>query len=240
MKLYAYCLTENPDDLTISLSGISNAKVRLLRIEDLGVLVSDSEMDAVPVTRENALTHAAVLGSVLDRTTPLPFRFGTLLTEPQLINYITARKPALKAKLAHVRGCVEMNVKIIQQLPKEDEAQTEDVDSQQGPGTAFLAQKRRELLGDEHRSTYAAGLSALVRETLDGMIKDEQVALRPSERLVLAAAHLVEHSNIQEYRQKIADTVQAHPELHFLVSGPWPPYSFANIELEFPTHFGVT
>jgi len=30
------------------------------------------------------------------------------------------------------------------------------------------------------------------------------------------------------------------PELHFLTSGPWPPYTFANIDLEFETQFGVS
>jgi hypothetical protein len=29
-------------------------------------------------------------------------------------------------------------------------------------------------------------------------------------------------------------------ELRFLTSGPWPPYSFANIDLEFKTQFGVS
>jgi len=30
------------------------------------------------------------------------------------------------------------------------------------------------------------------------------------------------------------------PDLHFLLSGPWPPYSFANIELDVKTQFGVS
>ncbi len=70
-------------------------------------------LTSVPVTRENALSHAAVVRSVLDRTTPLPFRFGTIVTEQQLRSYISSRKPALETKLALVRGCVEMSVKII-------------------------------------------------------------------------------------------------------------------------------
>ena len=242
MKLYAYCLAEGLDRLADSPSGISGATVSLLTIEDLGVLVSNSEMDAVPVTRENALVHAAVVRSVLDRTTPLPFRFGTLIAEQQLRNYITARKEAIKTKLTHVRGCVEMNVKIIQQSSKDQDArQTEHEPAvSRGPGTAFLAQKRREIIGDERRAAQAAELSTVVREILHGLIRDEQVVLRPSERLVLAAAHLVERAGVQPYRARMAEAFKQRPELHFLVSGPWPPYSFANIELEFPTQFGVT
>jgi len=57
---------------------------------------------------------------------------------------------------------------------------------------------------------------------------------------LFAAAHLVERSTVQAYREKVSEAVKRRPELHFLVSGPWPPYSFANIELEFLTQFGVT
>ena len=72
------------------------------------------------------------------------------------------------------------------------------------------------------------------------LVRDEHVTVRPSERLLLAAAHLVERVNIQKYRARVAEARQNRPELHFLVSGPWPPYTFANIELEFKTQFGVS
>jgi hypothetical protein len=240
MKLYAYCLTEGLDALYHSPPGISDAKVSLLKHDELGVLVSNCEIDVVPITRDNALAHAAVVRSVLDRTTPLPFRFGTLVDEQQLRSYLTARKSALQTQLAHVRGCVEMNVKIIQQVQNDEPPLREHRHAPEGPGTAFLAEKRREIIGDERKAEQAAELSGLVRQALEGLIKDEQVTLRPSERLVFAAAHLIERSGVQAYRENMSEAVKQRPELHFLVSGPWPPYSFANIELEFLTQFGVT
>jgi hypothetical protein len=91
MKLYAYCLVEDSDAVDANVSGISSAPVRLLQIDEFAVMVSDFDADTITVTRENALDHAAVVRSVLDRTTPLPFRFGTLVTEQQLRSYIVAR-----------------------------------------------------------------------------------------------------------------------------------------------------
>ena len=102
MKLYVYCLVEGVDELNGPVLGISGVPVRLQMLEDLGVLVSDFNADAVPVTRENAMVHAAVVRSVLDRTTPLPFRFGTLVTEQQLRSYVAARKLALGTSATHV------------------------------------------------------------------------------------------------------------------------------------------
>ena len=222
--------------------GISGAPVRVLESENLSVLVSDLNEDSVPVTRDNALAHAAVVRSVLDRTTPLPFRFGTIVTEEQLRSYLSTHNPALENKLASVRGCVEMSVKIIWEnsAAKQPETHDETQAGTQGVGTNFLAEKRRQIIGDEERVTEATGISTWLHESLSGLIKEEQVTIRPTERLVLAAAHLIEREKIAQYRKKAAETCQNRPDLHFLLSGPWPPYSFANIELEFKTQFGVS
>jgi len=239
MKLYVYCLAEGVDALDQPLSGINDAPVRVVKAEELAVLVSDLDVDAVPVTKENALDHAAVVRSILHRTTPLPFRFGTLVSEEQLKSYIAARKPALEAKLAHVRDCVEMSVKIICDASTADEVTERKSDKAEGAGAKFLAEKRREILGNEHRTAEAQKVSTWLLETVSGLTRDEQVTLRSTERLFLSAAHLVERSKIEQYRSKITESRVNRPELRFLLSGPWPPYSFANIELEFKTQFGV-
>ena len=238
MKLYVYCLVEDMNNLSGAVRGISGAPVRLQRLEDLGVLVSDSNAEAVPVTRENAMAHAAVVRSVLDRTTPLPFRFGTLVTEQQLSSYVSARKPALETSLALVRGCVEMSAKIIWEVSGDEQEQR--LESAQGAGAMFLAAKRREILGSELRAAQAKEISTWLHETLSGLTRSEKVDTQFSEKLFLAAAHLVERPNLQRYREKMAAAREARPDLHFLLSGPWPPYSFANIELEFKTQFGVS
>jgi hypothetical protein len=242
MKLYAYCLASGIDSLPSPVQGISAAPVRLLKMENLVVLVSDLDMDAVPVTRENALTHAAVVRSVLDQATPLPFRFGTLVNEQQLKNYISARKPALESKLEMVRGCVEMSVKIIWDFLDDDEPEPpkEYQDNKQGVGAKFLAEKRREILGDERRSAQAEEISTWLQENLNPLARDKQVTMRPGGKLVLSAAHLVERAKIGPFREKLAQLREERPVLHFLLSGPWPPYTFANIELEFKSPFGVS
>ncbi|HEU4509118.1 MAG TPA: GvpL/GvpF family gas vesicle protein [Pyrinomonadaceae bacterium] len=242
MKLYAYCLASGIDSLPQPVQGISAAPVRLLKVENLVVLVSDLDTDAVSVTRENALTHAAVVRSVLDQTTPLPFRFGTLVTEQQLTNYISARKPALETKLETVRGCVEMSVKIIWDFSGHDQPEPPQKyqENEQGAGALFLAEKRREILGDERRAAHASEISTWLQENLNALARDKMVTVRPEGKLVLSAAHLVERSKIGQYRAKVEQLRADRPELHFLLSGPWPPYSFANVELEFKSQFGVS
>jgi hypothetical protein len=242
MKLYVYCLASGIDTLPGPVQGISDAAVRLLKFDNLGVLVSDLDADAVTVTRENALSHAAVVRSVLDQTTPLPFRFGTLVGEQQLKNYISARKLALESKLEMVRGCVEMSVKIIWDFFEDDQPAPPEKyqDNKQGAGSIFLAEKRREILGDERRAAHATEVSTWLQENLNALARDKQVTVRPGGKLVLSAAFLVERSKIGQYRARVEQLRADRPELHFLLSGPWPQFSFANVELEFKSQFGVS
>src|ERR1700752_4185355 len=224
MKLYAYCLCADLDIFDNSVSGVSGASVRVLKIEDIAVLVSDC--DAVAVTQENMLAHAAVIRSVFTRTTTVPLRFGTLATEPQLRSFITTNKIAIANKLAHLRGCVEMDLKTTWQSSISASSQP---DPAAGPGTAFLREKRRELLGDEQASAQRAELSGILRTELGSLIKDEKIGLQPSEKSLPARVfHLVETGKIKEYRDKVQELSQKRPELQLEVSGPWPPYSFSN------------
>jgi hypothetical protein len=131
-----------------------------------------------------------------------------------------------------------MSVKIIQEPAAQESAPDENVN--QGAGTSFLAQKRREILGGEQSAAEATRISTWLHDKISGLIRAERVTLRPTEKLILAAAHLVERAKVKKYRENMAEACQSRPDLHFLLSGPWPPYSFANIELEFKTQFGVS
>ena len=232
MKFYVYGIAERIETLAVS-SGISGARVDIKDVEGFSVLVSEFGNDAVPVTRENALTHDSVVRSVLDQTSPLPFRFGTLSTEKELASYLQAHRQTIEARLALVRGCLEMSVKIISNTDQTDsQAETGEL----GPGAAFLAQKRREILGSDEAKDVAEWLQREVSE----IVREAQITLCPTEKLIVAAAHLVEREQLAIYRGRVGNARKMRPELHFWVSGPWPPYSFSNIDLEFKTRFGVS
>jgi hypothetical protein len=237
MKLYVYCLAENIDPPAAPVSGISGAQVDVRRVADFSLLVSELEVDSVPVTRENALTHDNVIRSVMNETTPLPFRFGSVVTGEQLAGYLNTHRANLKTRLAQVRGCFEMSVKIISD-PDDTQSVVERNDA--GPGATFLEQKRRELLGGERRAETAKQVAAWLKDHLGAYVRKEEISLCPTEKLIVAAAHLVSREQVTKYRERLTEARKTRPELHFLVSGPWPPYTFSNIELEFKTRFGVS
>jgi len=176
--------------------------------------------------------------NVLAMTTPLPFRFGTLVTEAGLRSYVTSRKAALQDRLEVVKDSVEMSIKVIWQSTDDDEspATTEDL----GVGAAFLVAKRQELFGDERLVKRSQEIADWLSGRIKNLVKKENISVHPKQKLVVAGAYLIQRAIQAQFRTRVEELAVERPELHFLTSGPWPPYTFANIDLEFETQFGVS
>jgi hypothetical protein len=280
MSLYVYCLGEELACESLEdLSGVGGARVGLFTFGRLAAVVSDFDGEGVAVNAENVRAHNRVNARVLARSTPLPFRFGTLVGESRLKDYMTTNETALDAALERVRGCVEMCVKI-----KWDEAEKaegrrrkaedgsvetsgEDVlteaetaltetmlteavltktasadaslteaahgaevgAGQVGSGTAFLLAKRREIFGDEDLRRRAEEVAAWLDARVSSLARESAVRVSPSEAIVVRASHLVEHARVEEYKACVRACEVERRGLHFLTSGPWPPYSFSEL-----------
>ncbi|MFN2597778.1 MAG: GvpL/GvpF family gas vesicle protein [Pyrinomonadaceae bacterium] len=252
MNVYAYCLSDEiADGSTEALAGIGGEAARLVWRDLIAAVVSDFEGDAVAVTRENVLAHERVVGGVLARATPLPFRFGTVVGEENLAGYVASHAGELRAQLERVRGCVEMSVKVILKEgggePSPDEPrsppdgrassdpQSPPADRQPparapaaGAGTAFLLAKRREAAGDEVRAARAHEIAQWLGGAVAGAVRDSRIEVNPRGALVVSAAHLVERARLEEYRELLRRARAERRDLYFLTSGAWSPYSFTN------------
>jgi len=243
MKLYAYCITRTATQPSSVATGLFDRRTYAITAGDLSALVSDVDEETVGLNKESVLTHQKVVGSLLDQTTPLPFRFGTVVGEAELKSYLESRRQALLEKLALVDGCVEMSIKII--WPKsalETRAKTDLADSLAGTqaGTEFLRKKAAELAGNEQVVQQADDIAAWLELRLGSTVRDIRMSVNPSQRLVLAGDWLVPRVALEAYQSAVDAARSERPDLHFLSSGPWAPYSFANIDLEFKSQFRVS
>ena len=238
MKFYVYCVASTPVELDPSLIGVGGGAAEQLIVDGLSVVASKFDTDRVSVSRENILRHEAIVRNVLAMTTPLPFRFGTLVTEAGLRSYVTSRKAALQDRLEVVKDSVEMSIKVIWQNAVDDESppSTEDL----GIGAAFLVAKRQELFGEERLVKRSQEIADWLSGRIKNLVKKENISVHPKQKLVLAGAYLIQQAIQAQFRTRVEELAVERPELHFLTSGPWPPYTFANIDLEFETQFGVS
>ena len=58
-------------------------------------------------------------------------------------------------------------------------------------------------------------------------VRDEKVETAQTKHAVLTVTHLVAREHFDEYRERGRRLRSVFPALRLLLSGPWPPYSFA-------------
>ncbi|HYG80210.1 MAG TPA: GvpL/GvpF family gas vesicle protein, partial [Pyrinomonadaceae bacterium] len=220
MNLYAYCLGDEVAVGSVEdVAGVAGARPRLVERAGISAVVSPFAEEQIAVTRGNVLAHERVVRRVLAGTTPLPFRFGTIVTQPRLVSYLDSQQGRLKAQLERVRGAVEMSVKVIWKPEAEGVGAARGRDAEAGEGGSgarFLLKKRRELLGESARKERAEEVCAWLGRAVGGLVRESRVELRPSENLILAASHLVERALLADYRRALGRAKTERPELHFL------------------------
>lgn len=234
MSFYVYCLSEEAAPLALEdVTGIRGAMVCVMSFGSIQAVVSKQD-ERVGVTRENVIAHQAVINRALAQTTPVPCRFGTAVTAEELEKYIDSNKAKLEALFERVRGSVEMNIKVIWDKEEIRRAAT-GVSTASGienlsPGRAFLMARQREIAGDETLKRSSEDIARWLKESFSGITRETSIAVRPAEAMVIKAAFLVEHSRIDLYRERVRLLREQRSDLRFMMSGPWPPYSFAEID----------
>jgi hypothetical protein len=86
----------------------------------------------------------------------------------------------------------------------------------------ILAEYRRE-------AAVRARAKAIARDLdmrLGAHTLEHRCAIVPTPRLALRAAYLLDPTRIQAFREAFEESRRVFPDLRFLLSGPWPPYSF--------------
>jgi hypothetical protein len=215
MSLYVYCVLPDASPTSPEVTGIQNQLVQIIDIESLGVMSSPFSGSKLLPTKDNLLMHERVVESCMDRVTPLPFRFGAVVHEEKLRDFIRTNLAILKQDLEDVRGCVEMGVKVMLQndIHRADVAVT---------GTEFLQAKRQlQQVQRETAGWVEAAVVGLVRRTDVGLMQG-------TGSLIVRIAHLVLRDHQHEYKSHMDALVRERTEYRFLRSGPWPPYSFVS------------
>jgi hypothetical protein len=241
MSLYAYCLSDElRGEMLEDVAGVCGMRPRLMECGGVSAAVSDFEEERISVEREHVFAHERVIQRVLAHVTPLPFRFGTIVTARGLEEYIEANRAQLIKSMERVRGSVEMSVKIIWDAEKmrgaalrPDAERGESIYAEPqtaGKGAAYLAARRREILGDELLKERAEELAAWLTAVVGETAVESDTQTRPSESLVIRAGFLVRRERLREYQACVERARAERGGLRFLTSGPWPPYSFSNIK----------
>lgn len=160
-----------------------------------------------------AVRHGLVAQMLVDAADAvLPVRFGERFAdEAALAAAVAPRADALRQRLADVRGCVELTVRVA--ADRADLPAASD-------GVSYM---RARLLAYESD----AALSRHLADRLRHVSRAAVVADARLSRLVHDGCYLVRRQCVDEFARAVGDYAAEHPDLNVMCTGPWAPASFA-------------
>ena len=170
--------------------------------------------------------NAVVEAAVTQEVTPVPLRFGQWLDDESALHDAIAEKAtSYRERLAQFAGCLEFGLRLI------DPAEPDPILAEHRPPPTSGLEYMRALqegsrLADKKRGEVEK-VHARIRELLRDVVREEMVEEARTAHAVLTLSHLVARPKFDEYRALGRSIREMFPELRMLLSGPWPPYSFA-------------
>ena len=207
-------------------SGMTGERVRTVRTGGISALVGELRRAPKP-TMTNLRRYAIVIEKAAAQTPAiLPVRFGTGMADLDEVTFVLqSRQDALRRRLRAVRGRSQMTIRVVlgtsESDPGDNPSPGPDTDvSGDGStqGTHYLQQRAITAA----RAREIPGFAS-IRATVKRWVKDERVEKRAG---VATVNHLIPRSSVSAYRSAVERSAE-RAGLRVLVTGPFPPYAFA-------------
>ncbi len=210
----------------LRLTGIAGERLRVIRIGRLAVVVGEIRRSPA-VSTANLRKYARLVNAIAAQVPAiLPARYATTVRDVEELTLIVhARHAVWEQRLRAVRGRVQMTIRLL--TPSESE-------SGDHPFASRSTVTRRTRLRLAHGATQgtqylkrkANGVPEMrpVRAAVRTYIKDERVEKRAG---IATVNHLIARGAAARYLDAV-QRAAAENDVRLIVSGPWPPYAFAD------------
>lgn len=246
---YVYAITRDlPDGWTSDAPAIDPAfQIHTVRHRDLQAVISDVPLNAFNQAalderlaerqwlEEKVRAHDDVVKSVAETATAIPCRFCTVVRGPEDVKSLLAAhyQPILDT-IAKLDGRQEWGLRI----HFDPGAVTNDEGPAGEPsGKQYLQQRKQHDARRAESQRKARDIAQQCHETLS-QIADEANLLAPRTAKgpgveLVNAAYLVRVGQIDQFHQAMDELrIRYGPDgLELVITGPWPPYNFARLDL---------
>jgi hypothetical protein len=224
--VYGYCVVPRAHAIPAALTGLRGAAIRAHAVDDLAVVVS--EMDRPEATAEHIEQHNAVIeGVVTESVTPVPLRFGQWGPDAAVFDKVVREKAAwYHERLKAFAGALEFGLRAVR--PDRPPPARDVRLAQAATGRAYMDALRERVVAERGHSGEAERLRQGISEVLGAFVREERVEEARTPHGIITVSHLVPRQHFDEYREHAQRLRTRYPDMRFLVSGPWMPYSFAS------------
>ncbi|HLU46606.1 MAG TPA: GvpL/GvpF family gas vesicle protein [Planctomycetota bacterium] len=238
---YLYALTAIP--MSSPGEGMLGEPLRVVRCDGIFAVLGDVPRLPRPTPELLQKQDSVVRRLATCTDALLPARFGQAASsEETLLDSIRSDARDLRARLELVRGCEQMTLRFFATRLDGDGATnaragdathgTDPVSgdddrgpSRESPGLAYLRARSTLYRSPTAESSLPGAAALLVR--LRGVTRGEKFRKHDRAPLVASVYHLVPRTSIATYMARISEARPLAPSFRISMSGPWPPYAFA-------------
>jgi hypothetical protein len=238
---YVYGIIPKNGCETWDVEGIDKGRVFGIHSAAMTAVVSSIGAERLRPERRHLASHQRVLQHLLSTVTPIPFSFGTIVSQPsELIAFLEEHREDLQSQLEYLSGKVEMGLKVNLDVPNIFE---------------FIIQRNEELRGMRDRMFWggrspSSDEKITIGKAFDEALQDDrqdhvetvlavleahcvEVAQNTcrKEREVLSFACLVQKSGLEEFETAVLEAAKSFDN-HFAFdyNGPWAPFGFVSTD----------
>lgn len=239
--IYLYAIAHELNPSLDPPPGIDNQGVYQINCGSFAPVLSTTFSEEVNLSKEAIYRHENVVEFFMRHTSILPVRFNTLFDSTEaLIDTLKRYRLEIETNLLKVSGCIEMGVKALAKEDKEKRSNARsglnDVQNIQGE----LSKAKKYILDKFSSHKEAFYLQERYKDqgkVIYGLLKEfaKQGVVFPiaaTSHMILNSAFLVPKESIANFKEKFNRIKTEHKDLAFLLSGPWPPYSFVDFQIE--------
>ncbi|MFE4498467.1 GvpL/GvpF family gas vesicle protein [Rhodococcus sp. NPDC056743] len=253
--VWLYAITSESIDVRslASVVGVAGEVVRVVQSAGLAAIVGSVDLDEFgegPLRRHledldwlaaTARAHERVVSAVLRCGPTIPLRLATLyLDDDRIRSLLEVEHEKLRAALRSVSGRSEWGVKgygdarALAQTSPQKQAEP----GASGKGTAYLLRRRAELTAQQDVERRAAAEAddihaALLERAVDGLRRPVTDPVLSGKRawMIFNGTYLVDDDRVDDFTTFVAALDAERDGVTVELTGPWPPYSFAGIDM---------
>ena len=254
--IYLYAIAGQFDSPLDPPPGIENQAVYKINCGSFTPVVSTLLTGEVNLSKEAIYRHENVVEFFMKHTSILPVQFNTLFdTTETLTGTLKRYNLEIETNLLKVANCVEMGVKILAKELRTQDVIASDPHASLGAGSAIPIEKRttigtasalprskaKKYILDKFSSHKEAfylqekykAQGKVIYSLLKEFAKQGTVfPIAANSYMILNSAFLVPRASVANFKERFHSIKKDHKELAFLLSGPWPPYSFVDFQIE--------
>lgn len=242
--LYAITASDGKEESLISLSsiyGINHSPAFGVPHKGLLAVLEEVNLARVTVNTENAMQYAKVIEELHQHYDLLPARYGTVMeTIDAVVCMLEKHRKELEENLQRVKNKEEFSLKVFWDYKKGSEAirmkpEHNRTDVRISPAgekesAAYLFEKIKAYRFENALLEYAEQLCEEIRRATEAFNPDIKFKKLPSQSLLVDAVFLQKKGLKADFIQSVNRINERHENFRFLLTGPWPPYSFADIK----------